>query len=123
MAENVSATQCLFLFKYGGMVAKLSKLKPRVSTLSTVRVAPAAVERLRGRAGMRAREAVLKRDGYLCQMCLPERAVIATEVDHIMPLHLGGGDNAENKQSLCSECHEAKTKAECELRRGGGSNL
>jgi 5-methylcytosine-specific restriction endonuclease McrA len=36
--------------------------------------------------------------------------VPATEVDHIVPLSRGGTDALENLQSLCAQCHEAKTR-------------
>ena len=64
---------------------------------------------------MRIRERVMQRDNYLCQSCLPDRVTVATDVDHIVPLHLGGGDNEENLQSLCRECHDEKT-----IREGSG---
>ena len=93
-------------------MAKLARIKPKISSIKTTIAAQPAVKRVRGSAGMKAREAILKRDGYLCQMCLPERAVLADEVDHIVPLCLGGGDNMENKQSLCKACHVAKSAEE-----------
>ena len=36
----------------------------------------------------------------------------ATEVDHIIPVADGGGDDAENLQGLCKSCHTRKTSAE-----------
>jgi 5-methylcytosine-specific restriction protein A len=42
----------------------------------------------------------------------------ADEVDHIVPLELGGSDSDANKQSLCRECHAAKTDREREVRDG-----
>lgn len=60
----------------------------------------------------RARERVLRRDNYLCQRCLPERVTLAIEVDHIVPLHMGGSDTDENKQGLCLACHLKKSKEE-----------
>src|SRR5262245_38486777 len=35
--------------------------------------------------------------------------VEATEVDHIIPLSLGGANGPENLQSLCKRCHSEKT--------------
>jgi 5-methylcytosine-specific restriction protein A len=50
----------------------------------------------------------------LCVMCLPKGIVrTATEVDHIVPICKGGADTLdpfENRQGLCSECHEDKTR-------------
>lgn len=43
------------------------------------------------------------------------------ERDHIVPLHLGGGDNAANVQGLCGECHRNKSDREMAERcKAGG---
>ena len=34
------------------------------------------------------------------------------ETDHVVPLHRGGKDEWSNLQSLCKECHVAKTARE-----------
>lgn len=44
--------------------------------------------------------------------------VLATEVDHIVPLRLGGTHDASNLQALCRSCHSRKSLNE--LRRGRG---
>ncbi len=47
----------------------------------------------------------------LCVACKEKgRVTAATEVDHIVALVNGGTDTPENRQALCSECHEAKTR-------------
>jgi len=43
----------------------------------------------------------------------PERA---TDVDHILPLWLGGSNKEKNLEGLCPAHHAAKTKAEASLR-------
>jgi 5-methylcytosine-specific restriction endonuclease McrA len=43
----------------------------------------------------------------------PERA---TDVDHILPLWLGGSNREKNLEGLCAGHHAAKTKAEASLR-------
>lgn len=46
----------------------------------------------------------------LCVEC--ERAgriVAATEVDHIVPLAVGGTNDTDNLQPLCKSCHSRKT--------------
>lgn len=54
----------------------------------------------------------------LCVHCLaetPERTTLATELDHIVPLHQGGVDSKDpfvNRQGLCHDCHERKSKQE-----------
>jgi 5-methylcytosine-specific restriction protein A len=73
---------------------------------------PERVERIRGRRGQRLRAQHL-RANPLCAHCLAKgRTTLATEVDHIVPLHQGGDESPENRQSLCDECHEIKTITE-----------
>lgn len=66
------------------------------------------------------RAAVLKRDRYLCQCsdckgrCLP-----ASEVDHIVPKHLGGTDDFSNLAAINEDCHKAKTQREAQAARRG----
>lgn len=94
----------------------------KVRSLSTTRagVGP-VVRRDRGRAWMRLRQVVLDRDGYLCQHCAARGVVeLAREVDHVVPLHLGGADHEDNLQSLCVACHQAKSADEERERRGDG---
>jgi 5-methylcytosine-specific restriction enzyme A len=46
----------------------------------------------------------------LCRLCQREgRLRAATQVDHIVPKELGGGDERSNLQPLCDPCHAAKT--------------
>lgn len=71
-----------------------------------------------GRPWRRTRERILVRDNYLCQPCRKDdRITLATEVDHIVPQFEGGGEGDVNLQSICGECHEAKTKAEARRAR------
>ena len=69
--------------------------------------APRAV---RGTA-LRVRNARIKaRDGYRCCMCGAVRVPEELEVDHVVPVCKGGGDEDSNLQSLCKRpCHELKT--------------
>ena len=47
----------------------------------------------------------------LCCKCQEKGIVsIAREIDHIIPLHVGGPDTDDNTQNLCIPCHVAKTK-------------
>ena len=56
----------------------------------------------------------------LCKHCVAEgRVTAATEVDHVVPLHQGGADDESNFQSLCNDCHKAKTAQEARGRAGG----
>lgn len=67
---------------------------------------------------MQERRAVLDEEP-LCRACLAQNVTRASvEVDHIVPLHLGGSDRRSNKQGLCAPCHRAKTAAEARDRGG-----
>lgn len=71
----------------------------------------ARTERLRGRAGMVQRLRRLKRTHGLCEMCLAEgRTVIASVVNHKIPLSLGGSDDDENTENLCRQ-HDLEVTA------------
>lgn len=62
---------------------------------------------------------ILSRDQYLCIPCYKlGRVTPATEVDHITPKSQDGEDDADNLQSICSDCHKAKTKQEANAGRG-----
>jgi len=57
----------------------------------------------------------LKRDKYLCQMCLADgRVTPAVDVDHITPIRADSSRrlDLDNLQSLCRPCHRAKTERE-----------
>lgn len=58
----------------------------------------------------------LKRDRYLCQLCLPSKLTPATEVDHIIPRCKGGTNEIDNLMSVCSDCHSEKSKREANPR-------
>ncbi|WP_242456866.1 HNH endonuclease [Vibrio coralliilyticus] len=61
---------------------------------------------------MKLRQRVLD-DEPLCRACLAAGLTTpAEEVDHILPLHLGGTDARDNFQGLCVPCHGEKTRAE-----------
>lgn len=62
---------------------------------------------------MAKRAKIFARDNGLCQTCKRNGLVtVATQVDHIKPLHLGGTDDDSNLESICDYCHKAKTKEE-----------
>lgn len=51
----------------------------------------------------------------LCVICLqkkPPQTRLATQLDHIKPLHQGGLDVDSNRQGLCEPCHIEKSKTE-----------
>lgn len=62
------------------------------------------------------RDGILNRDGYICQRCKRKTRPdfknynhpLYPNVDHIVPLSLGGTDTADNKQCLCHKCNVEK---------------
>lgn len=63
----------------------------------------------------RIRRRILKRDGWKCQRELATGGRCsepATDVDHIIPAALGGGDEAGNLEALCRWHHNQKTGRE-----------
>lgn len=100
----------------------IERLKPRIAqaNLSSVRALTADTQRMRGRR-LQERNRRFKRANPLCACCSKQGRVSATtEVDHVIPLHLGGPDHESNLQGLCYDCHQEKTAAEAKD-RGGAS--
>jgi 5-methylcytosine-specific restriction endonuclease McrA len=60
---------------------------------------------------------VFAEQDYLCAW--PGCGRLAVELDHIVAVSDGGGDEPENLQGLCVEHHRAKTQAES--RRGAAN--
>jgi len=55
---------------------------------------------------------VAARQAWKCGRC-EELLAASFEVDHVVPLHLGGEDNYEtNASALCRGCHAQKTQRE-----------
>lgn len=102
---------------------KLESIGSKITKVNTARnMAAPAVSRVAGRPGARMRERILKRDDYLCQPCLRmDRVSAADEVDHIVPLHVGGSNADENQEAICRECHRTKSRSEGQSRDGAGS--
>ncbi|MEP2103079.1 MAG: HNH endonuclease [Parasphingorhabdus sp.] len=72
-----------------------------------------AHERGYGWAWRKLRAFILRRDKGLCQPCLRNGVTtLAREVDHIIPKEWGGSDDEGNLQSICIDCHKAKTAEE-----------
>ena len=84
---------------------------PRINAISLSRGAAPAKSRTRGRALSHIRQRILWRDGHRCKKC----GIISAadlEIDHIVPLHLGGAESDANRQTLCKPCHQAKSLEE-----------
>ncbi|WP_434091250.1 HNH endonuclease [Pseudomonas putida] len=63
---------------------------------------------------------MLKRDNYLCQCGECKRIGRlrgADEVDHIVPVAMGGTDAEGNLQAINHECHKVKTLRDAQARR------
>ena len=97
---------------------KLARLKPRIGMLSVRTAAPITQDRLRGRRRLERNERYLSEHPCCAHCQKAGRMRAATEVDHIVPLHLGGADAEPNLQGLCHVCHVAKTSAEHAARAG-----
>lgn len=86
-------------------------LKPRVPTLK-IGARPLTVERDRSWA-FRKRRAAFLSEHPLCAECeRTGRVAAAEELDHVVPLWNGGGDDESNWAGLCVPCHRAKTARE-----------
>ena len=62
-----------------------------------------------GRAWSKVRAEVLERDDYRCYECGQDGC---SQVDHIVPVSHGGGDELNNLAAICKRCHDAKTRRE-----------
>ncbi len=61
------------------------------------------------------RKDVLKRDRYKCSICNKRFRKRDLDVDHIIPLRMGGQlFDKKNLRTLCRECHRAKTRLDDE---------
>lgn len=80
-----------------------------------------------GRPWTRKREAVFKRDNFLCQICLHKGLLVPVDLhgdnagicDHKVPLSQGGTDDESNLQTICKPCDKHKTAIESRKGRGG----
>jgi 5-methylcytosine-specific restriction protein A len=92
----------------------MKTLKPRIKPVNQQQLTSVATKR---RWLKSTRDRVLKRDRYLCQSCYRAGKISqAVEVDHIVPLHLGGHDNDSNQEGICESCHLLKTANELSQR-------
>ena len=78
------------------------------------RVAPKSGERVeattRGKVSTRRCAIVIASQNGRCRICCDRLSTF--EIDHIIPLWLGGDDIDDNCQALCIPCHRYKTKAD-----------
>lgn len=79
-----------------------------------------------GRPWRRIRKTIFERDNYLCQEHYRSGRLVPVELhgdnaghcDHIVSKQDGGTDNESNLETLCQQCHKAKTQAESVRGRG-----
>lgn len=64
------------------------------------------------------REAILDRQAYRCagRDCSTNLRIWPFEVDHVIPLWMGGADEPSNMEALCLPCHKVKTAADAKAR-------
>lgn len=98
-------------------MAKLTTLKSTLPRLAT-KLQPQRAERLTGRPLQRIRMAQF-RNNPLCVRC-QERGIVtlASQSDHIIALCNGGAESPDNRQLLCDDCHEEKTREDLRIARG-----
>lgn len=58
---------------------------------------------------VRTRFEVFKRDEFTCQYCGRRSPDVVLEVDHIMPVAIGGTDDPMNLQTSCWDCNRGKS--------------
>lgn len=99
---------------------RLATLKPPVARLEYGMVGTLTVKRITGRVLQSRNRRLLAREP-LCRACVEQcKVTAAVQVDHIVPLHLGGSEDESNLQGLCLKCHDAKSAKEAKNRGTGG---
>jgi hypothetical protein len=58
---------------------------------------------------VRVRFEVFKRDGFQCRYCGKKSPEVVLEVDHIVPVCEGGGDEEMNLATACWDCNRGKS--------------
>lgn len=66
------------------------------------------------------RRAIKERDGHACVLCGASRRL---EIDHIVPVSLGGDNSIDNGQTLCHDCHRSKSLQQRKLVLAGSGGL
>lgn len=61
--------------------------------------------------GKRLRYEVLKRDKFTCRYCGASAPDVHLQVDHIVPVSLGGGDTPDNLVAACVDCNSGKSSS------------
>jgi len=90
--------------------SKIKTVKSNITRLDMRQGSNVATDRIRGRQLGTIRDRIALRDEYTCRQC--GHITAHGEVDHIVPLHLGGRESDENRQWLCKRCHDVKSERE-----------
>lgn len=94
-------------------MAKLKTLKSKIPILThTIKPLTVSSYRITGRP-LQNRRLNMWKINPRCKLCnhivsYPD----GFELDHVIPLYIGGEDIESNCQILCSECHRNKTKSD-----------
>lgn len=62
-----------------------------------------------------ARRAIWERFNRTCQMCRQPTDERGFDLDHHIPLEIGGDDTDDNLRPLCRPCHRLKTKGDASV--------
>lgn len=71
-------------------------------------VAPTEKKDTRSKNSRRIRIALIRRSGPFCRWCNARITVFTSTVEHVIPLHRGGLDNANNRVLACKPCNESR---------------
>lgn len=85
-------------------------LKTNIKPIDNLVGGTIATKRITGRKLQSSRQRIMIRDEYTCKKCGTVTA--HGEVDHVVPLHLGGCESDDNRQWLCVKCHSKKSEGE-----------
>lgn len=67
---------------------------------------------MRRKRSDKARRAIWERFNKTCQMCFRPTDEKGYDLDHRIPLEIGGDDSDDNLHPLCRPCHKLKTKGD-----------
>ena len=96
---------CSHLAMEGSRRCEEHGAKKKVAAGETPRSHLSAHKRGYGVVWRRLRKMVLAEEPF-CMIC---KRNASEEVDHIIPKHEGGGNDRENLQGICRDCHQQKT--------------
>ena len=117
------ADSLLSAFLFTNPMPLLQTLRPRLSAQPVERTArvmqPPGTARMTSRPWARLRASVLMTNPLCVKCASAGRVQAAHEVDHIVPLHMGGRHDRSNLQGLCAPCHADKTATEAGSRARG----